>query len=75
MVLDEILELAKADQQAGRIGPGMVAQLTGLTGQCGLNSAPTTLTTAQHCQKVNAARAAAAQHNWPLCVEHMQHGH
>jgi hypothetical protein len=75
MVLDEILQLAQADQVAGRIGPGMVAMLTGLTGKCGLNSAQTTLPTAQHVQKVNAARAAAAQHNWPLCIEHLEHGH
>ena len=76
-ILDEILMVAQADQaaQPPRIGPGVLTQLTALVTKCSRNFNPTPLPQAQHCQKVNEARTAAGLHNWPLCIQHMEHGH
>jgi hypothetical protein len=74
-ILDQIQSLAAADVAAGRIGPGLLAQLNDLLLKCATNTNPATLGGAEHCQKLTAAKQAAMQHNWPQCIEHMQHGH
>jgi len=74
-ILDQIQALAVADANAGQMGPGQLAQLNNLLIKCAMNSAPVQLGAAEHCQKINAAKQAALQHNWTLCIEQMEHLH
>lgn len=74
-ILDQIQSLAIADASAGRIAPAMLAQINDLLLKCATNTAPVQLGGSDHCQKLNAAKQAAMQHNWQLCIEQMEHGH
>jgi hypothetical protein len=74
-ILDQIQSLALADANAGRMGPGQLAQLNDLLIKCAMNTAPVQLGGSEHCQKLNAAKQAAMQHDWALCIEQMLHGH
>ena len=74
-ILDQIQQLAVADATAGRLSAGMLAQINDLLIKCATNTAPVQLGGSEHCQKINAAKQAAVQHNWQLCIEQMQHEH
>jgi hypothetical protein len=73
--LDQIQSLALADLPGGRISPGMFTVLNDLLLKCAINQPPANVGGQEHCQKVGAAKAAALQHDWALCIQHMQHGH